>query len=153
LNFEGKPKLARVYISPELKRFIIPYDLRNITKAAENYSKGTRLDVSFKGMTEEVREIIIEDIKRKLEKNKKKEKELFEKKKKYEIKYVNWSKSKQCIPESFIRLGKVLNKKMDNLKKFIKKNEQELETLNNSATGSTYIIILDYMLLEMLILL
>jgi len=135
-NFETKPELAKVYISPELKKFIIPYDLRNAKKAAENYSKGTRFDVTFKCMTEEVREKLIEDLEKKLAKNQKKEKEFTEKKHKYEIEYVNSSNG--LYPGKVTRVLKALEKKQDILRKIVKKNEQELEDLKNYELGTTY---------------
>ncbi|OUM62893.1 hypothetical protein PIROE2DRAFT_10694 [Piromyces sp. E2] len=135
-KFETKPKLAKVYICPELKKFIIPYDLRQEKKTSENYSKGTRFDVTFKGITEEVREMLIENLEKKLAKNQKKEKEFTEKKHKYEIKYINSSNG--LYPGKMTKTLKALEKKQDILRKIVKKNEQELENLKNYEMDTTY---------------
>jgi len=136
-NFQNKTKLNRVYISPDIEKFIIPYDLRSVKRAnGKMYSKGTRINIKFSDITEEYREKIIEDLERKLEKNQKKVKDYLIKKGKFEIKYINHAVG--IHPNKITKKLKFMEKKLNTFKSFVKKNEEELEAMKNYIPGSAY---------------
>jgi len=70
-HFEGKTELKKVYISEELKRYLIPLDIRNSNSALETYSKGSRFALSFKQLTNEEKLLLIKDIEERISKNNK----------------------------------------------------------------------------------
>ncbi|ORX42010.1 hypothetical protein BCR32DRAFT_273684 [Anaeromyces robustus] len=122
LKFETKSKLNNVFISPELGKMIIPFDLRNASKNSENYTKGSRFDLSYKNITEEEKEQMIKDTEITLEKKKVNEKEIFGEKKKHEIDLLNL--------ESRInkKIKEIQSKEDDNVNN--KKTKQEIKKLN-----------------------
>ncbi|KAG4102826.1 hypothetical protein H8356DRAFT_1647762 [Neocallimastix lanati (nom. inval.)] len=127
-NFQNKTKLNRVYISPDIQKFVIPYDLRSVKKTNGNMcAKGSRFNIKFKDITDEYREKIVEDLQRKLEKNKKKVKDYLEKKRKFEVKYV--VRAVGPLSNKINKRLKTMEKKLDILKSFVQKNEEELENI------------------------
>jgi len=137
--FQTKSKLNRVYISPDLQKFIIPYDLRSAKKNnGKMISKGTRINIKFNDITEEYREKIIEDLERKLKKNQQKLNKYLEKKGQFEIKYINQTiggKYRHYNNDSNDNRNakrlKFMEKKLENLKSFVEKNEEELNNMKN----------------------
>jgi len=68
-HFEEKPKLNNIYINEDLKKHLIPIDIRNANSALETYSKGTRFNLSYKEISKAEREEIISDLEDKLAKS------------------------------------------------------------------------------------
>jgi len=136
-NFQTKSKLSRVYISPDIQNFLIPYDLRSAKKAnGKMCSKGSRFSIKFKEFTEEYREKVIEDLERKLEKNRKKLTEFMEKKGQFEVKYINHGVG---LPSNrMTKRLKFMEKKLEVLKSVVQKNEEELDNMKNYTPDSTY---------------
>jgi len=62
INFENKPKMNNVFISEDLKKQVIPLDIRNSNSSLETYIKGSRFDLSYKQVTKEEHEMAIKEL-------------------------------------------------------------------------------------------
>ncbi|ORX61257.1 hypothetical protein BCR36DRAFT_579279, partial [Piromyces finnis] len=89
IKFKDKPKLNGVYINPQLQKILIPFDLRNSSKSLENYTKGSRFELSFKNITQEEKEEMIKETEKALQEMKEKEMKIFSEKKKHEVDLLN----------------------------------------------------------------
>ncbi|KAL6599222.1 hypothetical protein U3516DRAFT_846084 [Neocallimastix sp. 'constans'] len=129
-KFKDKSPFHGVYISPELQKMYIPFDLRNASKGLENYTKGSRLDLSFKNITQEEKEQMVKDAEIALEKKQAEEKQMYDKKKKHEIDLINLksriSKKEKEI-ETKSKAINTQNKSKKEIKQILKQLNKELE--------------------------
>jgi len=61
-HFETKPKMNNVYISEDLKKYVIPLDVRTASSALETYSKGSRFKMTYKQLTPEEQKMRLNDL-------------------------------------------------------------------------------------------
>jgi len=61
-HFENKPKMNNVYLSEDLKKQLIPLDMRNSNNSLETYIKGSRFDISYNKLTNDDHEMIIKEL-------------------------------------------------------------------------------------------
>ncbi|OUM66620.1 hypothetical protein PIROE2DRAFT_59273 [Piromyces sp. E2] len=141
LIFETKPKLKGVYISPELYKFLIPQNLRNTGDKVVRYTKGSRISVSFNGMTPELREKMKVEMEKVIGEMKEHYDELYSEQKDLEIDLLNVDDRYQYHKYALTMRIDKLKGEIAELEKEISKYERDYKVIKNCAIGSTYNII------------
>jgi len=139
LKFEGKEKLNGVYIDPQLEKILVPFDLRNTSKSLENYTKGSRFDLSFKNITEKEKEEMIKATEAAIEKKKSDEMEVYSDKKKHEVDLLNLKsriEKKRKAIESAATNGKTKSE-IKQMKKDLDKDEKIRSRCSKELNKST----------------
>ncbi|ORX45802.1 hypothetical protein BCR36DRAFT_332808 [Piromyces finnis] len=139
-HFENKPKMNNVYISEDLKKQVIPLDVRSSNSTLETYIKGSRFDISYKKLTDEELENIIEENNYKISVYRNKIDEINHKKQEWNDQLNSIRESanefeKYCIAENIKSLDRdieMFNQKIENSLEYIEihKNNIKKETLN-----------------------
>jgi len=141
-HFESKSKLNGVYISPEMEKYIIPFSLRYASKGLENFTKGSRIDLTFKNITEEEKKMMVEDTENRLRSKEALEEKFYAEKNQLEIQILNLKdkegeedkeKLKTCQKELITVESdlKAMQKTVENLK-------SELNEKKNCPIGTNY---------------
>lgn len=60
-HFSGKEKMNKVFISEDLKKCVIPLDVRSANSSLETYSKGSRFDITYNALSEEEQQMKLKD--------------------------------------------------------------------------------------------
>ncbi|OUM58483.1 hypothetical protein PIROE2DRAFT_16226 [Piromyces sp. E2] len=141
-HFEHQGKLNGVYISPEIEKFIIPFDLRNASKGLENFTKGSRIDLSFKNITEEEKKMMVEDVEHRLRDKEALEEKLYTEKKQLDLQILNLKDKEGKEDQEQLKIMEkeliTVEKDLTAMKNMIERLKSELHEKKNCPIGTNY---------------